>query len=105
MTSPISGIGGSRAPQTMSGASAKASPAQKMANVFAQASTPGSNVITQSQFNTAFNATNPSAGFRQLGASATFAALDPNGTGSVSRQDFIQGMTKMMSQFNSSANS
>lgn len=101
MTFSISGVGGSVAPHTMSGASAKASPSQKMANVFAQVTTPGSGVITQSQFNTAFNTMSPSAGFQQLGASATFAALDPGNTGSVSRQNFIQGMTKLMSQVNS----
>jgi len=43
---------------------------------------------------------NPSSGFQQLGANATFSALDPSGSGAVSRQDFIQGMTKLMSQVN-----
>jgi Ca2+-binding EF-hand superfamily protein len=89
----------------MSGASARMAPANKMANLFKQISTPGSNAVTQAQFNTAFSTMNPSPGFQQAGANAVFSALDPKGTGSVSRQDFIQGMTKMMSQFNSSANS
>ena len=96
----ISGVHGSHAPQAMSGASAKASPGQKMSNVFASATTPGSGVITKDQFTAAFNTMNPSSGFQQLGASATFSALDPSGSGAVSRQDFIQGMTKLMSQVN-----
>ena len=96
----IAAVHGSHAPQAMSGASAKASPAQKMSNVFASVTTPGSGVITKAQFTAAFNSQNPSSGFQQQGADATFAALDPNGTGSVPRQDFIQGMTKMMSRLN-----
>ncbi|MGC2599853.1 MAG: hypothetical protein WA384_00680 [Rhodomicrobium sp.] len=101
MTAPISAIQGSHAPQTMSGASANASPGQKMSNVFASVTTPGSGVITQSQFNTAFNTMNPPAAFQQMGANAVFANLDPNSTGSVSRQNFIQGMTSLISQVKS----
>ncbi len=72
-----------------------------MSNVFASVTTPGSGVITQSQFNTAFNTMNPPAAFQQMGANAVFANLDPNGTGSVSRQNFIQGMTSLISQVKS----
>jgi hypothetical protein len=42
---------------------------------------------------------NPSKGFQQAGADAVWAKLDPNGTGSVSKQDFVGGMTSMMSGF------
>ncbi len=72
-----------------------------MSSVFASATTPGSGVITKAQFTAAFNSSSPSSGFQQLGANATFSALDPNNTGAVSRQDFIRGMTGLMSQLKS----
>jgi Ca2+-binding EF-hand superfamily protein len=100
VTAAISGVQGSYAPQAMSGASSTASPSQKMSDVFASVTTRGSGVITQDQFNTAFNSGNTPPAFQQLGANAVFAQLDPNGTGSVSRQDFIQGMTQLMAQLN-----
>ena len=34
--------------------------------------------------------------FQKQGADAIFAALDPNGTGSVSKQDFVAGMKQLM---------
>jgi hypothetical protein len=77
-----------------------ASPGQKMSNVFASVTTPGSGVVTQDQFNTAFNSGNTPPAFQKLGANAAYAQLDPNGTGSVSRQAFIQGMTQLMSKLN-----
>ncbi len=77
-----------------------ASPGQKMSNVFASATTRGSGVITQDQFNTAFNSGNTPPAFQQLGANAVYSQLDPSGTGSVSRQAFIQGMTQLMSKLN-----
>jgi hypothetical protein len=44
----------------------------------------------------AFQDFNPPAVFQQQGSSAIFAALDPNGTGSVSKQDFVSGMSQLM---------
>jgi Ca2+-binding EF-hand superfamily protein len=105
MSMSISGMHGSYAPQAMSGASARAAPSQKMANLFSQIDTTRSGSITQSQFAQAFNALNPPAGFKAMGASAVFSALDPNNTGSVSRQNFIQGMTSLMAQFRSANSS
>jgi Ca2+-binding EF-hand superfamily protein len=69
-----------------------------MSNLFSQIDTSGSGSINQSQFTQAFNTMNPTAGFKSLGASATFQALNPSGSGTVSRQDFVQGMTQLMSQ-------
>lgn len=56
----------------------------------------GTGSITQQQFSQAFQTFNPPPVFQQQGASAIFAALDPNGAGSVSKQDFISGMTSLM---------
>jgi hypothetical protein len=39
---------------------------------------------------------NPPPVFQKQGAGAIFAALDPNGTGSVSKQDFVSGMSSLM---------
>lgn len=98
----ISGISGSYAPQAMSGASARMPMAQKMSNVFSDYTTPGSGVLTRSQFATAFGNLNPTAGFKAAGPDAVFSALDPGNTGAVSRQDFINGMKTLAAQFKAS---
>ena len=79
-----------------------------MASVFVKFTTPGSGFITQDQgfitqdqLNQAFNSMNPTPGFRAMGPTAVFSALDPTGSGSVSRQNFINGMTGLMAQFKS----
>ena len=58
--------------------------------------TSGSGSITQSQFEQAFQTKNPPAVFQKQGADAIFASLDPAGTGSVSKQDFVSTMSKLM---------
>ncbi len=86
--------------QIWSGASAGARmPAsQKMSSLFDQIDSSGSGSITQSQFDQAFQTLNPPKDFKAQGADATWAQLDPAGTGSVSKQDFVTGMTAMMRQ-------
>ena len=96
MSGAIAGLGIS--PQAMTGASAPMPPAQKMGNLFSQIAGAGASSISKAQFTQAFNTLNPPASFKAAGASNVFAALDPNGTGSVSKQDFINGMTHLMSQ-------
>jgi Ca2+-binding EF-hand superfamily protein len=98
MSMGVSGVGGGYSPQAMSGASARMSPATKMANVFSQIDTSGSGSITQSQFTQAFQTMKPTAGFKAMGATAVFQALDPSGSGTVTKQSFVQGMTQLMSQ-------
>jgi len=101
MSMGISGVGGSRGPQSMSGASMPMPPARKMATLFSQIDTAGTGSITQSQFNQAFQSTNPPAGFRAMGASAVFQSLNPSSSGTVSQQNFVQGMTQLMAQVRS----
>lgn len=67
-----------------------------MSSLFDSIDTSGSGSITQAQFDQAFQSKNPPAVFQKQGANALFAALDPNGTGSVSKQDFVSGMSKLM---------
>ena len=74
------------------------SPSTKMSNLFDQIDTTGSGTITKSQFEQAFQNMNPPGSFQAAGADAVWSKLDPNGTGSVSKQDFVNGMTTMMKQ-------
>ncbi len=95
----ISGIGSNAAtPQSWSGASARTTSSQKMSNLFDQIDTTGSGTITKAQFEQAFQSMNPPKAAQQAGADAIWAKLDPNGTGSVSKQDFISGMKSAMAQ-------
>ena len=96
--SSISAISSSMSAHAMSGASMRMPPAQKMSALFDKIDTSGSGTITKSQFEQAFQTMNPPKGFQQSGADATWAKLDPNGTGSVSKQNFVSGMTSQISQ-------
>ena len=81
----------------MSGASgAGASPRQKMSNLFDSIDTSGSGSINQAQFNQAFATKSPPAVFRNAGAQSVWNTLDPDGTGSVSRDSFLSTMTSLM---------
>ena len=91
----ISGIGGPTA-MAVTGASGALPPQQKMANLYDQIDTAGTGSITRSQFQTAFETLKPPAVFRQAGVDAVFSKLDPNGSGQVSRADFIKGMQALM---------
>ena len=98
MSSAISGMGMSFAPQAMTGASMRMPPAQKMSNLFSRIDTNGSGSISQAQFSQAFATLNPPQGFQAMGADNVFAKLDTNHSGSISKQDFVSGMTQMMSE-------
>jgi hypothetical protein len=92
----ISGITSSSGLHAVSGASAGAPPRQKMSNLFDSIDTSGSGSINQSQFEAAFQTKNPPAVFQNQGAQAIYASLDPNGTGGVSKQDFVSTMSGLM---------
>lgn len=83
-------------PQVVSGASMRMPPSQKMGNLFQQIDTGNTGSITKAQFEQAFQTLNPPPSIKSQGADAIFSKLDPNGTGSVSRQDFINGMKSIM---------
>jgi Ca2+-binding EF-hand superfamily protein len=67
-----------------------------MSNLFDSIDTSGLGSITQSQFEQAFQTQNPAAVFQKQGADAIFASLDPTGSGSVSKQDFVSTMSGLM---------
>ena len=83
-------------PQIMSGASMRMPPQQKMTNLYNKIDTSGEGVITQAQFNQAFQTQKPPAVFQAQGAAAIWQQLDPNNTGSVSKQDFVNTMKQLM---------
>lgn len=95
--STISNVNASM-PRVMSGASSRMSPHQKMTNLFQQMDNNNSGLITQAQFVQTFQNTNPPVAFKNMGADAVFNKLNQNGSGSVSKQDFVAGMTKLMEQ-------
>jgi Ca2+-binding EF-hand superfamily protein len=92
----VSGIAPASGLNVVSGASNSAPPQQKMSNLFDSTDTAGSGTITQAQFAQAFQTQNPPAVFQKQGADGTWAALDPSGSGTVSKQDFVSTMSKLM---------
>jgi len=101
MSMTVSASMGAYSPQAMTGASARMPPAQKMANLFSKIDASGSGSISESQFRQAFQTMNPTSGFTSMGPSAVFSALNPSVTGMVTKSNFVQGMTQLMSQFRS----
>lgn len=87
---------GAMTPHAVSGASWGGPPQQKMSNLFAAIDTAGVGSITQPQLAQAFQTLKPPVVFQQQGPAALFAKLDPKTTGSVSKEDFITGMTELM---------
>lgn len=67
-----------------------------MSNLFDSIDTSGSGSITQAQFQQAFQTQNPPAVFQKQGSDAIFSALDPSGSGGVSKQDFVSTMSQLM---------
>lgn len=102
MTYSIAGVGGAGSPQLVSGASPYSSPSTKMTNLFQTIDTTNTSSITQQQFNAAFATLNPPGRFQAVGAAAIFKQLDPQGTGSVSKSTFVNGLTKLISSFGKS---
>ena len=98
MSIDIASVAGSTAPQIWSGASARMPASQKMSGLFDQIDSSGSGSISQAQFSQAFQALDPPKDFKVAGASAVWSQLDPGNSGSVSRQDFVSGMTAIMRQ-------
>ncbi|THD44596.1 MAG: EF-hand domain-containing protein [Bradyrhizobium sp.] len=105
MSISVAAVGGSYAPQAMTGASPSWTPAQKMSSVFSKIDTAGTGSITQSQLAQAFSTMKPTSGFVAMGPSAVFSALDTTGSGSVNKQQFVQGMTQLMAQFRAAGRS
>lgn len=94
----IQSLNSTSSSSAMSGASAPMSPDQRMSNLFSQIDTSGSGTITEAQFDKAFQSMRPPGSVKAAGADAIWKQLDPNGAGSVSKQDFVSGMTSAMKQ-------
>jgi hypothetical protein len=98
MTTPIAAVGGPANIDAMSGASTSSSPNQKMSSLFDKIDHGGAGSINQSQFDQAFQTLNPPGVFKAQGSSQIWSALDPIGTGSVSKPDFVNAMKDLMAQ-------
>ena len=99
MVTYISAIASTSGSHAVSGASYGALPnaslQEKLSNLFDSIDKSRSGIITKSQFNQAFQTKNPPASFQRQGADATFAALDPTNSGSVSKKDFVSGLSQL----------
>jgi Ca2+-binding EF-hand superfamily protein len=98
MVTNVAGVTAPGMSAMVSGASTRASPQQKMTKLFNQIDSSGSGSITQAQFTQAFQTMNPPGVFKAAGSSAVWNYLDPNNTGQVSQQTFVNGMKQLMVQ-------
>ena len=98
MSMSVAAVGGAGNPHIVSGASGNMPPNQKMSSLFNSIDTSGAGTINQAQFNQAFQTLNPPAVFQAQGANAIWSSLDPNGTGNVSKPDFVKMMKDLMVQ-------
>jgi len=73
-------------------------PSQKMSSLFDKIDNSGTGSINQTQFDQAFQTLNPPSVFQAQGSAVTWSALDSNGTGSVSKPDFVNTMKDLMVQ-------
>jgi len=93
MLPPVSSVS---SVHSVTGASAPMPPAKRMNDLFSRIDTAGAGSINQVQLTSAFSTQNPPLNFRAYGADRTWSALDPKGTGAVSRADFVTTMTGLM---------
>jgi hypothetical protein len=96
MTGSIGGMGGVSLPKVVSGASKRGSKSHGLADLFKSVDSTGSGSITKSQLQSALPNLKLPSSVKSLGADAIFGKLDPNNTGSVSPQDFVTGLRKIM---------
>ncbi len=89
-------------PQVNAVGVAQTSNTQRLGNLFQQIDTSGSGQITRAQFNNAFSDLSLPISIKEMGKDAVFGKLDPNGTGTVTKQEFIKGMEPLMTQKDSS---
>ncbi|TLS66320.1 EF-hand domain-containing protein [Mariprofundus erugo] len=98
MSISMGGMGGINMPQAMTGASMRMPPAQKMTALFDRIDTNGQGSINKQQLAQAFQQMNPPRPFQQAGLEHVWGQLDQKNSGTVSKQEFVSGMTTMMTQ-------
>ena len=69
-----------------------------MSGLFDQIDAAGSGSINQGQFTQAFQTLNPPPSFQAAGAEPVWGKLDSGGQGSVTKQEFVNGMTSLMKE-------
>lgn len=85
-------------PQVASSSNAQISPQQRLNNLYQQIDTAGKGHITKAQFEQAFNKLSLPASVRDLGQEAILSKLDPNGSGIITKPEFMQRMEPLMNQ-------
>mgnify|MGYP001580388293 CR=1 FL=1 len=96
MSSGISGVGGGTPPQVTSGASSMSAQSNKLAQLFKQMDTGNSGSIGKSEFEAVFSKAKLPQKLKEAGADAVYSKPDPNNTGSVSKQDFMNTMRNIV---------
>ena len=95
MNYEVAAIQGAKGVQSMSSASMATPLYSKLSNTFSAMDAGQTGSVSASQFMNSFSSSNPPAKFAAAGAQAIWNQLDPSGTGSVSRQAFVQGLAKL----------
>ncbi len=104
MSMSISGAGMSWSqPAAMSGASSQMSSEKKMSDLYSKIDTGNAGSITRDQLAQTFQQVNPPVEFKNMGADTIFSKLTNSGSNSVSKQDFVDGMKKLMEQVRNQA--
>lgn len=98
MSISMGGMGGISMPQAMTGASMRMPPAQKMSALFDRIDSGGQGAINKQQLAQAFQQMNPPRPFQQAGLEHVWGQLDQKNSGTVSKQEFVSGMTTLMAQ-------
>ncbi len=99
MDSTIAGLsGGVQVASGASGARRGKSLDKALTQAFQSIDTGNTGTISKGQFESAFQSMKMPQALKSMGADALFAKMDPNGTGTVSKQDFVKGMKDLVSK-------
>ncbi len=71
---------------------------QKLNNLYQQIDTTGKGQITKVQFEQSFNKLSLPASVKDMGQEGVLKKLDPNGTGVITKPEFIQRMAPLINQ-------
>jgi hypothetical protein len=85
-------------PQVAASGNSGVSPQQRLGNLFQQIDKAGTGRITKEQFDLSFNSLALPASVKEMGKEAVYKKLDTTGFGTVTKQDFINGMESLMNQ-------
>jgi len=85
-------------PQVELSGNAPTTTLQKLNNLFQQIDTAGKGHITKAQFEQSFSKLSLPVSVKDMGQDGVLKKLDPNGTGIITKSDFIQRMAPLINQ-------